>query len=345
MISKVPRRRLLKALGLAACSPLISRLARAGENEWVLGFGSCMDGRKSQNFWDAILARSHNQWLFLGDNLYPQTDTLHGLKAAYEELACSEKLAQLKARVPVRATWDDHDFGADNADSSLPFRSDSIKLFREFWQQSYASEDDGVYSSQMFEHQGRRIHLIVLDTRFNRTAYQSLRINDEQEEGSSQPDTGAACEPTLLGARQWQWLEAELEKPAELKIIGSSIQVLSFQHRFEKWKNYEGEYQRLLGLLGRISSPTVLLSGDRHLHEISKIELVSGRALYDFTSSGLNKAEGLSRFEHNRLRVERCLADGFGEVRVAWHGNSPVVTMSMIDQRGNLRFSQSDVLV
>ncbi len=341
MDSRIPRRRLLKSLGLALCSPLLSKLAFASENEWVLGFGSCMDLRKNQSFWETLNSRRFSHFAFLGDNLYPERDSLSELEKAYQKLSLSEGLTALKSRVNISAIWDDHDFGADNADSTLPFRRESLSLFRSFWMQDYASEEDGVYSSRMIEHQGRKIHLIMLDARYNRTAYGAASLEPMQPDDVEE----VVGEPVLLGNRQWEWLETQLDVPADLKIIGSSIQVLSSDHRFEKWMNYPSEHQRLMKALGRISAPSLILSGDRHLHEISRTQLVSGRAIYDFTSSGFNRAEGLSRFEKNRLRVQRSLEDGFGEIRLKWVDGVPFVTMSMVDRNGEVRFTHSDYLV
>jgi len=323
------RRHALRNLGLLLlCPPFWPARAKATEGEWVLGFGSCMSGRRSQNFWQAVFARRYDHWCFLGDALYPDNDNLEGLQRAYQELSQSSSLAALREQVSVSATWDDHDFGADNADSSLPFKNQSLLLFKNFWKQTYASLSDGVYSSRTFESQGRTIHLILLDLRFHRTAV-------EKNSSGGQ----------LLGADQWAWFEKEMERPAHLKLIGSSIQVLASEHNFEKWANYPAEFDRLMAVVGRSTSPTVFLSGDRHFHEISKSQSVSGRTLYDFTSSGLNKADGLSVFERNRLRIERCLDDGFGEVRVQWEGDLPCVTLQMIDNSGNIRFSQTDTLI
>lgn len=334
------RRDAVKALGLAVCSPLLSKAAHASQAEWVLGFGSCMNTRKNQSFWQAILGRRFDHWVFLGDNLYPEADNLESLTLAYQELATIQPLKELRAKTPVSATWDDHDFGADNADGSLPFKRESMQLFKNFWKQDYASESEGVYSAQIIEHQGKKIHLILLDLRFNRTPHQEIVPSSSE---SDEPRADAV--PQLLGDAQWSWLESEFAKPADIRIVGSSIQVLSHEHRFEKWKNYPADYERLMGLVGRNSAPTVFLSGDRHLHEVSKVQLVSGRTLYDFTSSGLNKAEGLSRFERNSLRVRRNLDDGFGELRLRWIDGSPQLTMTMIDKDGQQRFSQYDFLV
>jgi alkaline phosphatase D len=339
MESRFTRRQILKLMGLTVCSPAFSKLAHASTEPWVLGFGSCMDTRKNQGFWNALNARNQNHFAFLGDNLYPERDALPELRIAYEKLALSEGLKKLRERVSVSAIWDDHDFGADNADARLPFRQESLALFKNFWTQDYATADDGVYSSRTFMHQGRTIHLILLDARYNRTAYES------SEQRKSSRAALKSLEPSLLGARQWEWLEAELNRTADLKIIGSSIQVLSSEHRFEKWMNYPTEYERLIGLLGRISTPTLILSGDRHLHEISKTQLVSGRTLYDFTSSGFNKAEGLSLFERNKLRVQRNLDDGFGEIQIRWIDDIAYVSMLMVGKDGEVRFTHSDYII
>lgn len=334
--SQLNRRNLLKVLGLAAISPLFSQAARASETDWVLGFGSCMDQRKSRKFWSPLLRRSYDHFVFLGDNLYPDRDSLPHLRDAYARLERSQGLRALKQRVGISAIWDDHDFGADNADSSLPYRMESQTLFRRFWEQEYATKNDGVYSSRVFEHGGKTIQLLLLDTRFHRTPYR-LIDGDELENPTERPQ--------LLGVAQWRWLEQQMRVPADVRIIGSSIQVLSAEHRFEKWANYPVEYDRLIQMIEESPCPCLILSGDRHLHEVSRLELGRGRSLYDFTSSGLNKAEGLSRFENNRLRVQRNLDDGFGEVRLRFLGSELHVTLTMIDQSGRVRFVHQDILI
>ncbi|WP_462160320.1 alkaline phosphatase D family protein [Pseudoalteromonas maricaloris] len=50
-----------------------------------------------------------------------------------------------------------------------------------------------------------------------------------------------ACEgesSTILGEAQWQWLEQELQKPSEIKLIASGIQVLPPLHQGRSKTNY-----------------------------------------------------------------------------------------------------------
>ena len=79
----------------------------------------------------------------------------------------------------------------------------------------------------------------------------------------------------MLGETQWLWLEKELrESDAALHIIGSSIQFVAEDHGYEKWANFPAARERFIQLLGRIKpTNTFIISGDRHIAEISKLKI------------------------------------------------------------------------
>ncbi|MFX9912103.1 hypothetical protein ABTP43_20035, partial [Acinetobacter baumannii] len=77
----------------------------------------------------------------------------------------------LRAQVPVVATWDDHDYGEDDAGGEYPMKEQSRRIFLDFWGEpvdSLRRERDGVYTSYTFGPEGRRVQLILLDLRYNR---------------------------------------------------------------------------------------------------------------------------------------------------------------------------------
>ena len=77
-----------------------------------------------------------------------------------------------------------------------------------------------------------------------------------------------------MGKQQWEWFEQEIKRPADLTLVVSSIQMISDQHRFEKWGNYPHERKRLLKLIDDAKLPgVVLISGDRHLKFLKRIFL------------------------------------------------------------------------
>ena len=142
---------------------------------------------------------------------------------------------------------------------------------------------------------GKRIRIILLDARYFR---------DRQIKGPNGylPNSDG----TILGNTQWLWLEDILvKKDADLYIIGSGIQVLPRQHKFEKWANFPFERNRLLTLLDSLGiQPCILLSGDRHIAEISQSQGSKNHVpIYEVTSSGLTHSWEEFECELNDVRV------------------------------------------
>ena len=80
-----------------------------------------------------------------------------------------------------------------------------------------AIQQEGIYSAYMFNKDANNpngMHLINLDGRYHRS---NALLGQGPCEGASS---------TILGDTQWAWLQAELNKPSEFKVIGSGIQVL-----------------------------------------------------------------------------------------------------------------------
>lgn len=133
---------------------------------------------------------------------------------------------------------------------------------------------------------------------------------------------------TMLGDAQWAWLESVLtNSKAKINILVSSIQVLASEHRFEKWSEFPKEKKRLLELLAREDVPPVLiLSGDRHVAEISLDGKSCGYPLYDITSSSLNLPIGRGD-EPNIYRVGAMFRPAnFGTLNIDWSRDTPVIT-------------------
>ena len=89
-----------------------------------IAFGSCADEEKPQPIWKAILAFQPELFLFTGDNVYgdvrdgknvPEADLIDSLVHAYGQAAKVQDLMVLRATVPHLATWDDHDYGKNDA--------------------------------------------------------------------------------------------------------------------------------------------------------------------------------------------------------------------------------------
>ena len=306
----------------------------------TIAFGSCLRQWKPQPIWDSIVALRPDVFLFIGDNVYANATDVQDMHQAYAQLASQTGYQRLQAICPVYATWDDHDYGTNNAGSDYPMREASEQVFLDFFgvpENAPARHRPGVYSAQMLGPPERRVQIILLDTRYFRSPLREVpttracpRLNLA---ANTDPDA------TILGEDQWRWLAEQLDKPARLRIIASSIQVIPEQHCFEKWANFPNERNKLFRTIRESgASGVVLISGDRHLAEISRLEAsVVGYPLYELTSSGMNSARA-GKGEDNRHRVneDNYRDDNFGVVTIDWVPPSPLVQLQVRDVSGRV---------
>ena len=148
---------------------------------------------------------------------------------------------------------------------------------------------------------------------------------------------------TILGATQWRWLEDQFRVPAELRLLVSSIQVVPEDHGWEKWMNFPRERERLFKLIRETGAEgLIILSGDRHLAELSTMDAGLGYPLYDLTSSGLNQAFRSWRpLETNRHRVATMgWGDNFGILTFDWEQPDPEISLQIRDVDGDITIQQ-----
>lgn len=305
-----------------------------------IAFGSCALQHKPQPIWDAVNEWDPQLFLFLGDNIYGDTENMDTLRARYRMLAEKPGFQQLRTKTRVLATWDDHDYGANDAGRWYPKKEASKQIFMDFWNISEDSpirKRPGVYGAYRFGPPGKRVQVILLDTRFFRDSLETRKLNKTQDElGYGPYAANMDSSATMLGADQWKWLGEQLEKPADLRLIGSSIQVISAEHGWEVWANMPHEKQRLYDLIDqKQANGVVFLSGDVHWGELSRYD---GNAypLYDFTASGLNQGytEVLNLPNHYRVGSLVFPYPNFGTLTVDWTGKHPRLTMSLRDING-----------
>jgi alkaline phosphatase D len=310
--------------------------------------GSCLRQSRPQPVWRAILAGQPDLFIAMGDNVYADTVDPEAMRSAYGKLYENPDYRALRDRVPVLATWDDHDYGANDAGADYPMRDESQRIFADFFElpgDSPVWTRQGVYDAHTFGRPGRRVQVILLDTRYFRGPLRRALPSIACPRGSYVPhdEPGAS----MLGEAQWAWLADQLRQPADLRLLVSSIQVLPEEHCFEKWANLPRERERLFRLLRDSGARgVVILSGDRHYAEISRMPADAvGYPLYELTASSLN-APGGPASEPNRHRVtaEGVSEANFGVVRIDWSRQDPVVSLEVRDVDGNAVLSEQVTL-
>ncbi|MCK0160181.1 alkaline phosphatase D family protein [Allomuricauda sp. F6463D] len=277
--------------------------------DFVVAFGSCNMAQEPNPFWDDILAENPNVWIWGGDIVYADTDDVERLRSIYAMQDTVAEYAKLKGAVPIIGTWDDHDFGLNDAGADFAIKEESQKVFLDFMgvpEDSERRSREGVYASHEYEVPEGKVKVIVLDTRY----FRSELIKDEESEKRYKPTTDP--EATVLGDAQWQWLENELEgSDADFNLIMSSIQVLSGEHGFETWGNFPLEVEKLENMIAQSGAKgVIILSGDRHISEFSRTDIEGlSHPLVDFTSSGLTHSYSSFSGEPNQYRIGEVVSD------------------------------------
>jgi alkaline phosphatase D len=298
--------------------PILSRLSACGRNAARfptrldrLAFGSCNKQDAGQQHWKTILDAKPQLFLWLGDCIY--ADGLPPRKRALEYARLSEanEYRALLRDMRVIGVWDDHDYASNDQGIEYPWKVDSQRVFLDFIGEPSVSarrQQLGIYTSYMIGRPPQMVQLILLDMRYFK------------------PSGGVDREP--LGAEQWTWLESEMQKEGvALKILASSLQVLTDFSGKENWSAFPQARERLLTLIRKAPAPTVLLSGDRHMAEVSSWDLGSGKVIHELTSSGLTHFSEEGNTNAQR-RGSQVAATNFGVLELQW---SPV-TEGSIDQ-------------
>ena len=137
-----------------------------------IAFGSCATQARPQPIWDAVVATRPELTLLLGDNIYGDTLDMDVMRAKYAKLAAMPGFQLLRKTCPILATWDDHDLGANDAGGDYPKKDESQKVFLDFFgdpADSPRRHRPGVYDAKVFGPEGKRVQVIMLDTRYFRS--------------------------------------------------------------------------------------------------------------------------------------------------------------------------------
>ncbi len=319
--------------GLLKGPPVVPVSGPALDSEATLtriAFGSCLDQDRPQPIWSAVEQYDPQLMLMLGDCVYANAEDEATLREAYAALGRSEGFVQMRESTPVIATWDDHDYGRDDAGSEYPLRDVSQRVFLDFFDEPADSprrSRPGVYRSDIAGPPGRRVQILTLDTRYFRSEPRRAAVRGRYQRSDDPSDT-------MLGEAQWVWLEQQLREPAELRLLVSSVQLVSDDHDYESWGIFPLERTRLLTLLESTEAHGVIvLSGDRHHAELSVLEgAAPGYPLFDLTSSSLNRPRAHPHEINRHRRGSMVNVSNFGTIDIDW--DTGVIVLRIRDERG-----------
>lgn len=315
-----------------AVNPLISRIA----------LGSCMKQDRPVPVLATVREWAPELFIWLGDNIYGDTEDMAVLEAKYRQLAAKPLFAQLRSEVPMVATWDDHDYGVNDGGLEYPKKAESKEVFLRFWGEPEGTERrqrPGIHTSYRFADPklGRSLQVIVLDTRTFRTPL--TKNSPPSFKNDYRPDSKPGN--SFLGESQWAWLKERLQEPADLRLIASSIQFAHEYNGWESWTNFPTEVEKMVSLIRETKAQgVVFLSGDVHWGELSVLKAPGCYPLHDLTASGINEEWDI--LEPNRNRIgQACMDHHFGFIEINWQAADPSVSLHIKDVTGRARVKHS----
>ncbi len=307
--------------------PLVTKIA----------FGSCASQNQAQPILNTIVSKHPDLFIYLGDNIYGDTKIMPMLEHQYYKLCSKSEFHNLISSTRVIATWDDHDYGQNDAGKNYPKKEDSKNIFLKFWGEPFGTQRwyrPGIYTSYYFGDTAHLVQVILLDCR---TFRDDLKISDNDVYlQNDDPNV------TMLGTDQWRWLKSELQKPAKLRIIGSSTQLLREYNGMETWANYPKEQQKMLDLIKELQVKNLfIISGDIHLAELSKVSINNNtQDVYDLTASALTSNKIQHEDIPNSTRVGNSVYNqtNFGFIEIDWNQHPIKVSFKIYNGDGDEKF-------
>lgn len=277
-----------------------------------IAFGSCNDQNDPQPLWKDVIQQKPDLWIWAGDNIYADTQDEEKIKLAYTHQNQHPDYQKMKSLIPIIGTWDDHDFGYDNATGDFAFKRESQNHALDFLEEPFDSprrSQEGIYTSYEFGEEQRKIKVILLDNRYFKDVDRDY---------------------PMLGKAQWEWLEKELtNSDAKLHFIVTGLPVLSPKIPMsDNWVE-TSELNRMLNLLERTNPQgVVFLTGDKHFSS-----MYQRWGHLEFMSSGMTHVIPRNTWWYLGMRYPKTYFGlSYGQIDINWEENSPLLTMSIRSQ-------------
>lgn len=259
----------------------------------VVAFSSSANQNLPQPIWKSIALNIPDLFLFMGDNVQFSKTEPSSLMEQYHKLDRIPEYHAFREKVPFMATWNDQDYGPKEFLRYWTYVANSISLGQH-----------SVYHAKIIGPKKKQVQIIMLDTRSFRTKADDAKA-------------------TLLGETQWGWLEEQLKRPAQVRLIVSSIPLIAFEKSANKaanqWSNFPQERQRFFDLLKKTNARNVVvLSGNRHQSSIAKISLKNWGILFDITASPINEPLAIAE-EDSSFEGKPSAEESFGLAQIDWH--------------------------
>lgn len=248
--------------------------------------------------WQDLASFKPDVLFMIGDNVYIDWGLKGLLKKVDEKMIWNRhvetrnklEIFRQKELIPVFATWDDHDYGANNGGMNFPHKEDSKDIFLRFFpmieNDVVVSKGPGVSSAVKISKQ----NFLFMDDRYFRTPRNLKSVQSH------------------FGEAQTKWALDQIKKSKGPVWIISGDQFFGGYHDYESFQgNHPDDFKKFLSYIRKTKKKVVFVSGDRHLSEIMEIPKKHlGYKTYELTSSGIHSTTypGATKRDVNPLAIE-----------------------------------------
>lgn len=256
---------------------------------------------------DAIASEHPDFLLHLGDSIYeigelppsgvstdPPWDcrSLDDYRRRYRQHRSKTSLRRLLAEVPMNVVWDDHEV-VDNAPD--PGETERRRAGQQAWMEwmptRRSGEDDGLHRHWRID---GLLDMVLVDSRLA-----GRQPNDIDGPGDEDGAPGS-----LLDEDQWRMMETAVDtSDAPWFVVANQVQVGPMRlgarpalrwppwRRVvnpDQWDGFQGDRERLYGLLRSATGRQVVLSGDLHSGWSRTLSDGDGAVAHEFTSPSIS---------------------------------------------------------
>ena len=198
----------MRNIPLILVIPLIITFSCNKDEKFVLSFGSCNNQNLPNPMWKPILENDPDVFIWGGDIIYSDTYDMNLMKHNYNRFKNDSSYAYFREQTEIMGVWDDHDYGLNDGGVHYSKKDSAQSLFLDFFDVDLKNprrNRQGIYHSRVFKTGGSSIKIILLDTRFFRSDL------EKDPSGKKRYIPTSNTESTMLGEKQWAWLQEELD--------------------------------------------------------------------------------------------------------------------------------------
>lgn len=221
-----------------------------------LAISSCAkEDAGSRAVWQRMAAEKVDAVVLIGDTPYIDSTDLAVQTRRHQEFAAVPEYQALLRSRPCWWTWDDHDFAGNDCSGLAVGKENSRLVFTRYRpQKEFGDGQEGIYTKFRYG----PVEVFLLDARwFSMTAASYAN----------------PVKPTLLGEKQWQWLQAGLlASNAPFKLLACGMIWDDKENKeLDDWGSYTHERKALEKFIGDNKIPGVIyVGGDIHASRVLK---------------------------------------------------------------------------